>query len=57
MEYQRLFVLFSNKVEQILIKLIVALAVLVMLIHLAMQIPEVRFVLSRVEKWEGVEYI
>ncbi|MNR96466.1 hypothetical protein D3C72_276220 [compost metagenome] len=52
-EYESLFLNFSNKVHQILIKLLIALLISLFLFQGLLKIPSVRVVLSSAEHYEG----
>lgn len=53
-EYELLFLSFSNKVHQILIKLLIALLIGLFLFQgLLLKIPSIRMVLSSAEHYEG----
>ncbi|MNH78093.1 hypothetical protein D3C87_240600 [compost metagenome] len=52
-EYESLFLNFSNKVHQILIKLLIALLIGLFLFQGLLKIPSIRMVLSSAEHYEG----
>lgn len=54
--YEQLFLLFSDKAEMLIKRCAIAFAVLLVVVQLAMQLPAVRHIFSRVEKAEGVPY-
>jgi hypothetical protein len=54
--YEEIFMLFSNKIEKWILKIIAGLIILLILSQGALQIPQFRFVLSKIEKMEGTPY-
>lgn len=52
--YEEIFVAFSNIVERWLRRLLVTLLAALLLFQALLQLPAARYLLTDVEKWEGV---